>query len=276
MPSHGLGGDRTSSDAERAIVETQTRLILEELQRAKQAALTANMDVLRRRFDRVRVMMQSSRLPIEVTQGIRETVRTIEIAGLQKLTDLLLKRATEEARKDNPAARDEAIKEARVHMSRAKTLGASREFQEVSGRKIEVALMTSSQNAAGIPKPVPGTARSTAPAPVQATTRPEQRRFKRFTRPLLVVTIEERSFRTLNWSIGGVALDQDWPPGWEGREDLRLRITAESDDAVFVETGRFLRSFGDRRGAAVQFKGVHTQALKIVQRLTARGRVPTE
>jgi hypothetical protein len=246
----------------------------EELKKADHFARAGDIESMRRRFERVRAAVKDARLPPNAINELKESIRQIEIAGLKKLTDQLLERAASCARTDDVAGRAAAVKDAREHIARITALGGGADFKEVSEKKIEIAMMTSSASAAAAPKT--GTApRAAFSAPEKAAVSREQRRFKRFTRPPLVVEIDGRRFRTMNWSIGGLAL-LDWPPEWESKTRIEVRFVAEGDDQRFQEIAQYLRLIGESRTAAIQFDTVHSQALKLVQRLASKGRPPHE
>lgn len=262
-------------DAMREVLDAQMNRCREELKRADHFGKLGDIESARRRFDRVRAMVKDARFPAEYLNELKESIRQIEITGLKKLTDQLLERASDLARTDDIAGRASAIKDAREHIARIMALGAEPDFREVSEKKIEIALMTSSREAAAAPKAYANAPRAAFSSPERAAVQREQRRFKRFTQPPLVVDVDGRRFTTLNWSIGGMAL-VGWPPEWDAKTRIQLTFGAEGDDMRFAEAGQFLRVFGDGRNASVQFESVHSQALKLVQRLTGMGRVPQE
>jgi len=259
----------------REVLEAQMNRCREELKRADHFAKAGDIESARRRFDRVRSMVKDARLPADYLNELKESIRTIEINGLKKLTDQLLERANDCARRDDIAGRASLVNEAREHITRVLALGGEPDFREVSEKKIEIALMTSSREATAAPKAYAAAPRAAFSQPERAAVAREQRRFKRFTQPALVVDCEGRRFTTLNWSIGGMAL-VGWPPEWENKTRIQLTFSAEGDDMRYVESGQFLRTFGDARNASVQFESVHSEALKLVQRLTGMGRVPQE
>jgi hypothetical protein len=257
------------------ILESLKNRCREELKKAEHFAKIGDIEAARRRFDRVRATVKDQRVPADFLNELKEGIRQVEIMGLKKLTDQLLERASDLARVDDIAGRAALIKDAREHISRMMALGAEPDFKEVSEKKIEIALMTSSREAAAAPKNYAGAPRAAFSAPQKAAVKREQRRFKRFTQPQLVVDVDGRRFATLNWSIGGMALI-GWPPEWDAKQRIDLTFAAEGDDAKFAEAGQFLRVFGDGRNASVQFENIHSQALKLVQRLAGQGRPPHE
>jgi hypothetical protein len=257
------------------VLEAQKARCRDELKKADHFAKTGDVESARRRFDRVRAMVKDARLPADFLGELKESIRTIEITGLKKLTDQLLERASDYARKDDIAGRASVVKEAREHISRVLSLGGEPDFREVSEKKIEIAMMTSSREATAAPKAYAAAPRAAFAAPEKAAVQREQRRFKRFTRPPLSVDVDGRRFKTLNWSIGGMAL-VGWPPEWDSKSRIELSFSAEGDDTRFNEAGQFLRVFGDTRNASVQFENLHSQALKLVQRLAGQGRPPQE
>jgi len=264
-----------SPEVMQQLLEAQKNRCREELKKADHFAKLGDIESARRRFDRVRALLKDSRLPADFLNELKEAIRQIEIVGLKKLTDQLLERANDCARSDDIAGRAAKIKEAREHIARVMALGGEPDFKEVSEKKIEIAMMTSSREAAAAPKAYASAPRAAFGAPEKAAVKREQRRFKRFTQPPLTVDVEGRQFKTLNWSIGGLAL-VGWPPEWDSKGRIELSFSADGDDVRFEEAGQFLRVFGETRNASVQFENVHSQALKLVQRLAGQGRPPQE
>ncbi|MBI3513384.1 MAG: hypothetical protein HY060_04870, partial [Proteobacteria bacterium] len=268
--AQGVMSGRTT-EAMQQVLEAQKARAREELKKAEHFAKTGDIESARRRFDRVRAMVKDARLPADFLNELKESIRTIEITGLKKLTDQLLERAQDLARVDDIAGRAAKVKDAREHIGRILALGGEPDFKEVSEKKIEVAMMTSSAAAAAVPKNHMTAPRAAFSAPERAAVQREQRRFKRFTNPPLAVDVDGRRFKTLNWSIGGMAL-VGWPPEWDSKQHIELVFCAEGDETRYQEGGQFLRVFGDGRNASVQFENTHSQALKLVQRLAGQGR----
>jgi hypothetical protein len=272
--AQGVMTGRTTEVMQR-VLEAQMGRCRDELKKAEHFAKLGDVESARRRFDRVRSLVKEARLPAEFLNELKEGIRQIEITGLKKLTDQLLERASDCARTDDIAGRAAKVKEAREHIGRIMALGGEPDFKEVSEKKIEVAMLTSSREAAAAPKNYAGAPRAAFTAPEKAAVPREQRRFKRFTVPQLTVDVDGRRFTTLNWSIGGMALI-GWPPEWDAKSRIELRFSAEGDDATFQEAGVFLRVFGEGRNASVQFDNIHSQALKLIQRLASQGRAAHE
>jgi hypothetical protein len=272
--AQGVMTGRTS-EVQQRILDGQIQRCRDELKKAGHFAHSGDIEAARRRFDRVRAMVKEARLPADVLNEIKESIRQTEITGLKKLTDILLEKAAERARVDDIAGRAEAVKEAREHIVRVLALGAAPDFREVCEKKIEIAMLTSSREATAAPKNQANAPRAAFAGGDRPAVAREQRRFKRFTDPQLQVSVEGRQFRTLNWSIGGMAL-LNWPTEWEDKSRVELSFMAEGDEARFTEAAQFLRVFGDFRAASIQFDTVHSEALKLVQRLAGKGRAPKE
>src|SRR5262245_13669033 len=112
------------SEAMQRLLEANIARCREEVKRAEHFAKAGDLESARRRFDRVRAFVKEARLPADFLNELKESIRTIEITGLKKLTDQLLERASEYARKDDVAGRAAMIKEAREHIGRCLALGA--------------------------------------------------------------------------------------------------------------------------------------------------------
>jgi hypothetical protein len=266
-------GGPKSQEVQQRILDGQIQRCRDELKKAAHFAQLGDLESTRRRFDRVRGFVKDSRLPAQILTEFKESIRGIEVTGLKKLVDELLERAAACARSDDVAGRAAAIKQAREHIGRVVALGGEADFKDVSEKKIEVLLLTASRQATAAPAAT--TPRAAFNRPEAAAVPREMRRFKRFTQPTLMVDISGRIFRTINWSIGGMAL-ADWPPDWDSTRKVELSFTAEKDTAKFSEKAEILRVFPENRMASVKFDSVHSHMLKLVQRLASLGRAPQE
>src|SRR5581483_12126468 len=124
-----------SPDAMKQVLDMQMARCREELKKAEHFAKLGDIEAARRRFDRVRAMVKDSRFPAEYLNELKEAIRQTEILGLKKLTDQLLERANDCARKDDIAGRAAAVKDAREHITRVLALGSEPDFREVCEKK---------------------------------------------------------------------------------------------------------------------------------------------
>ena len=106
----------------------------------------------------------------------------------------------------------------------------------------------------------------------------EGRRFKRYVAPALWVSVEGMHYRTLDWSIGGLALIGRRLELVKGRE---VRVTAaanikESQPATFEDRAIVVRADWEAARLYLQFRSTASATLKILEYLRRRKIEPVE
>jgi hypothetical protein len=258
-------------EVQRRIIEGQVARCKEELNKAQHYARTGDIDAVRRRLERLKTIVKTARLPVDILNEIKEATRQVEVDGLKKAIDLYLDKAADCARVDDVQGRANAIKPAREHLGRAVALGAGDDFKTVTEKKIELILQTDSSKAVA-KKGAESSRLSAVKRPEFEAAHPtERRRYKRFRSPALMVTLGGRTYTVVSWSIGGGAL-----PDWQGPESGRfeVRLKAENNDTAFTDAIEIVRMEGST--ACFKFIDPTHSTLKLVQRLTTSGQAPKE
>jgi len=253
------------------IVEGQVARCKQELTKAAHYALTGDIDAVRRRLERLKTIVKTSRLPVDILNEIKEGTRKVEVDGLKKAIDLWLEKAADCARVDDVAGRQTALKPVREHLGRAVALGAGDDFKVVTEKKIEVIMQTDSSKAVAKKGQESSRLAQVKRPELEAVHHNERRRYKRFGAPPLLVTVGGRTYSASSWSIGGGAL-----PGWEGPESGRLEVKfrAEGNDTSFSDAIEIVRMEGTT--ACFKFLDPTHSTLKLVQHLTNQGQSPRE
>lgn len=106
----------------------------------------------------------------------------------------------------------------------------------------------------------------------------EARRYKRFSDPALHVIIGERSYRTVDWSIGGLAVC-----GYAGalQADKQIKITLrvegdQEEQKTFSDRAVVVRNNPDAGTLALRFTSHSSATLKVLEYLTRRQETPVE
>lgn len=106
----------------------------------------------------------------------------------------------------------------------------------------------------------------------------EARRYKRFSDPALHVTIGERSYRTVDWSIGGLAIG-----GYSGalQPDKQIKVTLrvegdEEEKKTFADRAVVMRNNPGAGILALRFTSHSSATLKVLEYLTRRQETPVE
>jgi hypothetical protein len=262
-----------TSDPEvlKRIIEGNVKRCQEELMKAEHYARTGDIDAVKRRLERLKTIVKGARLPVDIFNEIKEKTRQVEVDGLKKVIDLHLERAIDCARVDDVAGRQNALKPVREHLGRAVALGAGDDFKTVTERKIELIMQTDSSKAVA-KKGIPSQRLEQVKRPEFEAAHPtERRRYKRFGAPVLVISVNGRTYSTKSWSIGGGALP-DWDGPEQGRFDTKFK--AEGNDATFSDAIELVRLEGTV--ACFKFLDPTHSSLKLVQLLTNQGQPPRE
>jgi hypothetical protein len=262
------GGD---PEVLKRIIEGNVKRCKEELMKAEHYARSGDIDAVKRRLERLKVIVKTARLPVEILNEIKEHTRKVEVDGLKRAIDVYLERAADCARVDDAIGRTNALKPVREHLGRAVALGAGDDFKVVTEKKIEVIMLTDSSQAVA-KKGQPSVRLEQVKRPEAEAAHPtERRRYKRFGAPPLLITVGGRTYACTSWSIGGAAL-----PDWQGPDAGRFdsKFTAEGSDTSFSDTVELVRMEGST--ACVKFLDATHSTLKLVQRLTILGQPPKE
>jgi hypothetical protein len=268
MATSMAGGD---PEVLKRIVEGQVKRCKEELMKAAHYARTGDMDAVRRRIERLKTIVKTSRLPADILNEIKEETRKIEVDGLKKAIDVHLERAMDCAQTDDLAGRQNALKPVREHLGRAVALGAGDDFKVVTEKKIEIIMQTDSSRAVAKKGQQSTRLEQTKRADFEAAHPTERRRYKRFGSPALLVTVGGRTYAAKTWSIGGGALP-DWQGPESGRFEVKFRV--EGGDTSFSDSIDVLRLEGS--SACFKFVDPTHSTLKLVQHLTTQGQPPKE
>jgi hypothetical protein len=263
----------TTADPEvlKRIIEGNVKRCKDELMKAEHYARNGDIDAVRRRLERLKSVVKTARLPVDILNEIKEATRKVEVDGLKKAIDVYLDRAADCARSDDALGRQNALKPVREHLGRAVALGAGDDFKIVTEKKIEIILQTDSSKAVA-KKGAESSRLSAVKRPeFEQVHQNERRRYKRFRAPTLLLTVNGKTYASTSWSIGGGLL-----PGWDGPDQGRWQASfkAEGSDFGFSDAIELLRL----EGAAACFKFIDPthSTLKLVQRLTTQGQAPKE
>jgi hypothetical protein len=107
----------------------------------------------------------------------------------------------------------------------------------------------------------------------------EHRRFKRYSEPALSVTVEGTAYRTIDWSIGGLALtggQLDLPRGREVRITLAAAALGSAEQASFSDRAIVTRSEPDAGRLYLRFRSTASATLKILEHLSRQRIEPVQ
>lgn len=248
-------------EVQRRMMEAKVQRIEMDLDRARVAAVTGRTQEVERVLRNVRGQLNDQMIPIDLQRRVQVDAKKIELESHVKLVDMALEEAREAAlaRRDNDRAR--AIKVARESMAKAMQFGAPQSFKDLVNKKIDVVSMTGGHRQDG-----PTTAKPIATQPkVRDLAKGEKRIYKRFESPHLVVKFGEDTYRTIDWSIGGMLIG-DWRVDVASGSEIVMTFGLP-DQKAFTATIRVVRFDPRKRTLAVRFVKSTMDALEFVRNL---------
>lgn len=189
-----------AAERERERLEQLRRRCSEELARLRLQAGAGEAAAVGEGITALFRALNDPGLARDFVDAIRHEVKTLELSVTMKATDMAVRRAIEHAQADRKLERNHEVGLARSFLARAIGLGASAEFKRIAEMSIESAMLTGGVKNAGATRAKPV---DSAPPP-PSLAKSERREFKRYDRPVLTVAVADKSFTTLDWSMGGM------------------------------------------------------------------------
>jgi len=189
-----------AAENERDRIEQLKRRCLDQLARIRDQATAGEAGDVGAGTTALLGALNDSVLDHAFTGAIRTEIKSLELTANMKATDMAVRRAIEHAQGDRKLERNHEVGVARGFLSRAIALGAADEFKRIAEMSIESAMLTGGvrQTGATRAKPV-----DSAPPP-PSLAKGERREFKRYDKPVITVTVADKRFTTLDWSMGGM------------------------------------------------------------------------
>jgi hypothetical protein len=161
-------------------------------------------------------------LPHEFAGAIRGEIKGLDLMVNMKATDMAVRRAVGHAQADRKLERNHDVGLARGFLSRAIALGASEEFKRIAEMSIESAMLTGGVKQVGATRAKPV---DSAPAP-PSLAKGERREFKRYDKPALTIAVADKSFGTLDWSMGGMLIAGATADEFPSDEPVQVELAA--------------------------------------------------
>lgn len=250
-------------EAQRRMIEAKVQRCQADLERARTAAVDGRTLEVERVLRNLRGQLNDAVIPRDFHQHATLEAKRIERDAHMKVVDTTLEQAREAAlaRRDNDRAK--FIKLAREHLTKAVGFGAPTTFRDMALKKMDVISLT---GGTGTRQDGPGKAKPADFTPqARDLAKGDKRIYKRFAAPRLAVSFDNATFRTVDWSIGGMLIggwSREVPPGSELPVSFGL-----GDHRSYAATVRVVR-FDPRKGTlAVRFVKSTMEALEFVRNL---------
>jgi hypothetical protein len=206
---------------------------------------------------------------------IRDRARAITLRTYEKYLDILLERAMAATRdKDRQTEKNEILKEVNEAMNVAIRLGTSQKIRDGVKERLDIIRQTS---AVGDSSKAKEAAEREAARKGPAGVQNEHRTFTRWTDPPLIVQVGGRTFKTADWSLGGMLI-ADWPDGnWEPGMPLDVKVTIDELDGAktYQEKIEVVRYIAEKKALAVKTRRFASILMQIKRDCDAAGMEPS-
>jgi CheY-like chemotaxis protein len=214
-----------------------------------------------------------------------------ELAALKRAIDALYALLDSRLRAGDSQPHDDLVSLIRVYIDRAVAQGVEPHYRQQLDAMLANLPAARPPTGGGlgghlyrVEKPalrataIPDRRQNKAALPDERRSGREARRYKRFSDPALHVTIGERSYRTVDWSIGGLAIG-----GYSGAlqpdKQIKLTLRVEGDEEekkTFSDRAVVMRNNPGAGILALRFVSHSSATLKVLEYLTRRQETPVE
>lgn len=249
-------------EVQRKMIEGVRLRIEQALARALQFGRSGDFAQMERLLRNMREELKNPKLPRDYVGAVVQRARRLEQDCYQLAIDAALTSATKSAMEKSDGRRNEAIKTAREYLSKAIAAGADSQFREQIQRKIDIILFTGKEQSpvAGLVNPI------SRNDPMTNRSKNEKRYYKRFTHPVLNVQIENRTFQTVDWSLGGMLVG-----GYDGAipqgQDLAITFGPDQGIARYPATVKVVKIID--LNMALKFLRAPQETITYLRRLIA-------
>ena len=265
--------------AQQEAKEKQRQMWLEragkELQAAENWDPAKKPDTLAKRLETMVEASNKTECLVHADKNdIRDRARAVTLKAYEKYLDILLERAMAATRdKDRQTEKNEILKEVNDALNVAIKLGTSQQIRDAAKERLDIIRQTS---AAGDSSKAREAAEREASRKVAAVQN-EHRTFTRWSDPPLVVQVGGRTFKTADWSLGGMLI-AEWPEGnWEPGMplDVKLSIDELEGAKVYQEKIEVVRYISDKHALACKTRRFASVLMQIKRDCDAAGMEPS-
>jgi|GEM_PF-5344417 len=212
---------------------------------------------------RVVELMNDPHVPMEFRRRASEMLRVIQREAYEKNVDILLDVAIAQARIGDIAREKEMLRKGRDAFMAAIRLGSGEDFKRMVRLKMDIILTTSGQGRSE-------RAKRDVEQPANAhepTEQEKMRRFIRFREPVLLATIDGRTYETLDWSLGGLRIG-DYPHAIDGGTSMHVSVQLEDDPKIHIALdAQSVRYSAEGGKLAIKFLSPTSALLPLMKRL---------
>ncbi|MBV8166750.1 MAG: PilZ domain-containing protein [Alphaproteobacteria bacterium] len=257
-----------AAETEHDRIEQLKRRCLEQLARIREQAAAGDAGDVSAGTTALLGALNDSALDHAFTSAIRTEIKSLELTANMKATDIAVRRAVAHAQGDRKLERNQEVGVARGFLARAIALGASGEFKRIAEMSIESAMLTGGVRQVGPTRAKPV---DDAPPP-PSLAKGERREFKRYDRPVITVTVADKSFATLDWSMGGMLVAGSTADEFPRDEPVQIELSTAGTRGAVVATVVQARVEIRRGGMGVRFFQLTPELSAYLRRLImARG-----
>jgi hypothetical protein len=206
--------------------------------------------------------MREPSLPRDFVGHIRAELKGLDLMVNMKATDMALRRAVAHAQADRKLERNQEVGAARIFLSRAIAAGANDDFKHAAEMTIESAMLTGGVRQSGPTRAKPA---DEVPPP-RSLAKGERREFRRYEAPVLTVTVGDKSFTTLDWSMGGMLVGGSTVDEFPSGDPVQIELAGPGADHPIHVSVIAVRVEIRKGGIAVRFFQVTPELSGLLRR----------
>lgn len=222
-------------------------------------------------------ILKTREFPSQRATEFRELAKSVQRAAYQLSVNTLLHQAEQRAHAGDDKGRNEILTRAKAHFGMSIRFGADDEFRHGVERRVQAALMTTAEGVDERTKKAAARRleqHDTGPKPPGGI---ERRRAIRYMDPPLTVDLGGAHYRTTNWSLRGLLLENyRGEPGLSVGDKVKLDV--HCDELPSIPPGRqiarVVRVDQDRLALALDFGDMSTVVIELVHAMRDAGMKP--
>lgn len=232
-------------------------------------AATDDPETVTEQVEMLRSNIREPSIPADFRRNCETKMTTVERESYTRHVSILLDRAIESARSGDEKIKGQNLAAARNFFSTALKLGAGDDFKESVRKKIEIVLGTSASGTSERAKQ-----HKVTTADLRAVAEDQKlRRFTRFIDPPLVVGIGVQSYKTVDWSLGGLLVG-DFSMDLFPDTQILVTLSIEDDDFKHKCPSRVVSIDVGKQTLAIRFDAGVSALLPIMDRCRKLGIIP--
>jgi hypothetical protein len=263
-----------AKDARKQAEEALLKRAEAEVAKMLADATSGKPDVVERSSKRLADILKDKHFPSQRRREFQDRSKLLQRQASEMSVNILLDEASAAVRAGEEERKNKLITKAKEQYSAALRSGANEDFKLAVKRKLEMIAMTSP---AGTSEKAKKAAEDEAAKPQPASKAPngvERRRCIRYNDPVITATIAGTQYKTRNWSIRGLLIENYRGPLAVG-DKVTIGVGWEGGKEVGQSPAKVVRRDAEENLLAVEFHGIDEAMLHLAHAMRLQEIAPS-